>query len=406
MGQGLEIERPPDIEATLALLRQRITELALQDSQFQGAVLVRENRQGRWLAQGLEGLSTHLSIRIYEVGQEARHSHVPGEILKLLQFIHRPHSPDNLKEALQVLSDRQLIPSQDLNALAALPEQFLYPGPLQPPQAPSVYQARRFCTKLLQAKVELPLMDLIGFLGFSLQYDQTELATADKLAEQTLPRSLGPRSRGESGLAGMIDTLREMVKVEKFEPIEPTNLESRYTQSQQLTIITMHKAKGLDWDYVFVPFLQAQTIPGSLWVPPQGQFLGDFTLAEVTRAQIRHYLHRQYGEVRQEARRGWQLPLSEPRSEPRNAAPLDAIPDTLLDTAVAWQRANQLKQQEEYRLLYVAMTRAKRLLWLAAAHQAPFSWQKPENLSDKPPCAVIPMLKASLGNESWVTSNE
>jgi DNA helicase-2/ATP-dependent DNA helicase PcrA len=39
------------------------------------------------------------------------------------------------------------------------------------------------------------------------------------------------------------------------------------------------------------------------------------------------------------------------------------------------------------------MTRAKRLLWMSAAKQAPFTWNKPENLDDRPPCPVIPALR-------------
>ena len=64
------------------------------------------------------------------------------------------------------------------------------------------------------------------------------------------------------------------------------------------------------------------------------------------------------------------------------------IPDIL----TAWHRANDLKQAEEFRLLYVAMTRAKRLLWMSAAKQAPFAWSNPDNLQEADPCPVLPAL--------------
>ncbi len=71
------------------------------------------------------------------MGQRDQKTHIPQEILALLQFIERPHSSDNIKAALRVLVSRQLIPTQDLNPLATNPEQFLYPGPLDaPPQTP------------------------------------------------------------------------------------------------------------------------------------------------------------------------------------------------------------------------------------------------------------------------------
>jgi DNA helicase-2/ATP-dependent DNA helicase PcrA len=161
-------------------------------------------------------------------------------------------------------------------------------------------------------------------------------------------------------MAAILTVLNEIVSSERFEPVETEDLEARYTRAGQLTIITMHKAKGLDWDYVFIPFLHENVIPGSFWVPPQSQFLGDFTLAEVARAQIRAALHEQF--------------------------PLPGV-------SGAWEQAKHLKTAEEFRLLYVAMTRAKRLLWMSAAKKAPFTWSKPENLDDRAPCPVFPALK-------------
>jgi DNA helicase-2/ATP-dependent DNA helicase PcrA len=63
----------------------------------------------------------------------------------------------------------------------------------------------------------------------------------------------------------------------------------------------------------------------------------------------------------------------------------------------AWQEAVKLKQAEEYRLLYVAMTRAKRLLWMSAAELGPFRWSvfrsdQPASLQQKKPCPVLPAL--------------
>ena len=67
----------------------------------------------------------------------------------------------------------------------------------------------------------------------------------------------------------------------------------------------------------------------------------------------------------------------------------------------AWQEAVRLKQAEEYRLLYVAMTRAKRLLWMSAADLGPFRWSvfradKPNSLQQKKPCPVLPALVSYL----------
>jgi len=353
-GQGLELYTPDDVYQTVERIGQRAIALFQKNPQGAAAVLVRTNEQGRFVAREL--YRWHLDqLPVYEVGQRDRQSHVPAELLTLLQFCDRPHSPDYLKAALTTLTERKLIPTQDLNALVSFPEQFLYPGPLDPPQSEAVSQARYYCTSLLRARLQLPPLQLIPFLALTLDYDQTELATADKLAERIVQQSLG-----DSSLPSILRALTEIVLAEQFEPVEAEDGAQRYTRPGQLTVITMHKAKGLDWDYVFLPFLHENMIPGTQWVPPQVQFLGNFTLAEVARAQIRAYLHNQF---------------------------------PLPDIETAWERAKNLKTAEEFRLLYVAMTRAKRLLWMSAARKAPFTWNKPDNLDDRAPCPVFPALQ-------------
>jgi DNA helicase II / ATP-dependent DNA helicase PcrA len=356
VGHGLEICTPEDINHTVDLLGKRIVELfTLDPNKTRASILVRENRQGKWLAEALAQICKDNNITIYDAGERDRHSHVPAEILALLQFCDRPHSPDFLKAALDVFVKRQLVPTQDLNTLASQPEDFLYPGPLAPEQSEPVQKAARLCRSLLQAKLALPLYQLISFIALALNYDQAELATADKLSERVTQQISTTNSMGS-----MLGVLSEIVSSERFEGVETEDIEARYTRAGQLTIITMHKAKGLDWDYVFIPFLHENLIPGKFWIPPQGQFLGNYTLSEVARAQIRAALH---GEA--------------------------DIPSV----SEAWEQSKYLKTAEEYRLLYVAMTRAKRLLWMSAAKKAPFTWSKPENLQPQNACPAFNALR-------------
>ncbi|MDE5072675.1 MAG: DNA helicase UvrD, partial [Trichodesmium sp. St5_bin8] len=257
-----------------------------------------------------------------------------------------------------VLGDHKLIPQQDYNSFASQLEQFLYPGPLDPYQSEKVRECRNFCRSLLRARSELPLCNLISFLALALNYEQSDLATADKLAER-----VAKQTAGNSSMNAILEVLNEIVSSERFESVEVgENAEEYYTRSQQITIITMHKAKGLDWDFVFLPFLHENIIPGNLRVLPQAKFLGDFDLTEVARAQIRASLQQ----------------------------------ENFPDISKAWEQAGYLKMAEEFRLLYVAMTRAKQLLWMSAAKQAPFTWNKPENLQPQKPCSVLPNLKAEF----------
>jgi DNA helicase-2/ATP-dependent DNA helicase PcrA len=371
-GLGLELYEPGDISHTVELMMNRVIDLYEKHPEGKFAILVRENKQGEFISHFIKnhqnnGIKVDLDrhpLNIYDASQTARNSQIPAEIQSLFQFIDRPHSPDYLKASLKVFSDRHLISKQDFNAITIYPEQFLYPTPLYPTQSVETHKIRRLCRSLLAAKLELPLYQLISFFALTLNYEQSELATADKLAERIIKQTAGNQT-----MPAILTVLNEIVSSERFEAvtIEPDTVgEGLLTRPGQLTIITMHKAKGLDWDYVFLPFLHAQTIPGQLRVLLQSRFLGDFNLAEIARAEIRAYLHDK---------------------------PLPTI-------TTAWEQAKDLKIAEEYRLLYVAMTRAKQLLWMSAARLAPFSWNKPEKLQERPPCPVLPALKRKFPQHS------
>ncbi len=371
-GQGLEIHIPEDIFETVTQIERRAIALLQTHPNRSIAILVRENRQGRFLATRLAHLPKDHNIQVYEVSESDRYSIIPQEILTFLQFLDRPHSPDNLKAALGVLTRRGLIPAQDLNALATYPEQFLYPSLLQDQQEESVLRARRYCCNLLRARIELPHYQLIPFLGMTLKYTGGELATVQKLSEK-----VNLQIAHYSSLKTTIAALEELVVSEKFSGVEEETGD-RYTRNGQITIITMHKAKGLDWDYVFLPFLHQDVLPGELWVPVAARFLGHFTLAEVARAQIRTLVHNT---------------LLADKTQANQTSPQITIPNPV----EAWTEAERLKQAEEFRLLYVAMTRAKRLLWISAAKRGPFRWSvfredQPSKLQDKKPCPVLPAL--------------
>lgn len=369
-GQGVELVQPKDIYETVQLIGDRLIALLTKNPDHNAAILVRKHRQGKFIADILQERLRHTAIKLYEAREEVNFSHIPAEIYQILRFLERPHSPDCLKGALEVLGDRQKIPTQDLNLLATYPEKFLYPTPLDLlPDKPTIIEARQLCDRLLRAKWELPHYQLIPFLAMTLDYGSTELATVQKLSEQITKQTSGQKSIQQTL------TILENLMRDGFDGIDEEN-EDQYMKANQITILTMHKAKGLDWDYVFVPFLHASEIPGADWVPNTAQFLGEYALPEVTRAQIRRFVHQQ-----------------------EQGKPIQPFPNA----QAAWQEAQALKKEEEYRLLYVAMTRAKRLLWMSAAQEAPFSWSifKPgqSSLKRQAPCPVFPVLQEYVGLE-------
>ncbi len=354
--QGIEIQRPQTIFQSIEQIGERIIGLYDQNPDLSMAILVRDNRQAKFVRDKLgEMLKGRSEIKINSASSGDRASQIPQDMLHLLQFIARPHSPDNLKKALDVLLERKLIGAQDTNILAILPERFLYPHQNDPIIPPSAVLAQTYCRELIGARTNLPHFQLISYLADKLEYQAMELATADKLAELVAKQTFGNNS-----LEASITALQETVLSERFANIEEEGEES-YTATGQVTILTMHKSKGLDWDVVFLPFLSEDIIPGTAWIPTSQQFLGEFNICEVARTKIRAHAH------------GKEMPSA----------------------IEAYNQAKFLKSAEAMRLLYVAMTRAKRLLWMAAEREAPFSWSSFDHTNSRFPSGNATRTKLS-----------
>ncbi len=351
LGQGVEIYPPqkvPTFRDEMQMISDRLKLLYQENPDLSSAIIVRQNNQGKFVYDFLKESLKDTKIKIYDVEQRDRRSRVPADMLTVLKFMARPHSPDNLKALLRLLVERQRIsPYLDLNALAYRPEKFLYPTVLDQtlePLSEDAEFARKRCIAILKGRFALPVYYLIPFAALALDYSQSELATADKLSDR-----LEQELRGNLHLDNLVQNLQVIVESENFEAVEEDNLEASYMQKGQVTIINYHKSKGLDWDVVFLPFVSDRLFPGRSFVPESVKFLSDFSLPEVCRAQLRSLIH------------GDEIP------EPEQA----------------WERAGLLKQAEEFRLLYVGMTRAKRLLWISCAQINPFNWNDLRNTTDK-----------------------
>ncbi|HIK24395.1 MAG TPA: ATP-dependent helicase, partial [Thermosynechococcus sp. M46_R2017_013] len=379
-GKGVEITRPATIFETVRELAARISQVLADHPDASIAVLVRTNRQGEFIADLLRSpssfnIGTDLAaqgIPILDVSGIERRSQIPKELLDILYFLHCPYSPEAVKAALTVLQERKRIAVQNLDRLAAQPEVFLYPGPLDPPAEEPEFKARQYCQRLLKARLELSLFPLITYCAQELDYDAAELATTDRLIchlAQQEPTQLWQR---------IYPRWQELVAADRFDAVEMEDLHSRLVRAGQVTIMTMHRAKGLDWDAVFIPFIETKTLSGESWVPANAKFLSpDVEFTEVVRSQLRAHCHGQ----------------------------------PPLNWKAAYQKAKEAKIAEEYRLLYVAMTRAKRLLWLAAASQIPFSWQSFDwrgayQLQKSDSCPLLDRLEKKLKKHAKATPGD
>ncbi|MGK7907037.1 MAG: ATP-dependent helicase [Synechococcus sp.] len=353
-GPGVELHFPASIVTEATLIGDRISQLLQGDPKGNAAVLVRYKSQVQFLYRQLKSVAKSAGFQLYDAGQSGRRSQVPIELLALMQWLNRPHSPQFLHAALEVLHGRSIIPKLNYSRLSGIPEQFLYPGPLAPDLESAAVPVQKLCRSLLKASLELTPTALLTFLALALKYDANELATTDKLGDR-IGRQLGLAP----SLRQSVDNLQEIVADADFSPLE-SDADTLYTRPNQLTLMTLHSAKGLDWDYVFLPFVHERTFPGDVqaFVPQGHRFIGEFNLTDVARAQLRAHLHER------------------------------EIPDIL----TAQRQAHQLKGAEELRLLYVGMTRAKQLLHISAAREAPFTWSNISNLSPQSPSPLLASL--------------
>ncbi len=254
-GAGVECYHPENIYETVAQMGDRLERLLSDNPDHSAAILVRTQRQGKFIADQLAEQFRETSIQLYDARIGASASYLVQELQHILRFLERPHSPDCLKAALEVIGDRQKIPTQDVTRLALAPEKFLYPSPLDPDLVfPGAQAAQTLCDRLLTAHWQLPHYQLLPFLAMTLDYDAQELATVQKLSER-----IAQQTQGSKHLRHTLEILEGLHR-DGFEGIE-LDTNHRYTRPSQITILTMHKAKGLDWDYVFYLFYTNQKSP-------------------------------------------------------------------------------------------------------------------------------------------------
>ena len=155
------------------------------------AILVREKSQGIFIQSHLEYLEENHGIKVIFIDGKNNISELPQEVLQLLQFIDRPHSPEYFKNVLEILQKRQLINISTSSINIDYPERFLYPTELEKQDNQNLENTRKIILNLLTAKIELVHYQLITYLAMILNYNQGELATTHKLSEKIDKETVG-----------------------------------------------------------------------------------------------------------------------------------------------------------------------------------------------------------------------
>jgi hypothetical protein len=193
--------------------------------------------------------------------------------------------------------------------------------------------ARLARTPLWLANRMSPPHDLLALLAASLDLDEELRALANRLVVTVRDAEQDPALDRLSNLRRVLIDLRERHRRLRGSSAD----DAIRIDPGSLTISTLHQAKGLEWDVVFVVGCDDYWFPGSgeVWRPNLRAYLGECDPVVAACAELRDLLA---------------------------GRPIDRSPATL---AQAMQDDAHELVAERLRLLYVAITRARRALWLS-----------------------------------------
>ena len=261
----------------------------------------------------------------------------PQDQEKLLKLIKAVFMTDYADQEVEIIEN--LFRSDNL-------EEIIYPlgGQLSAAELPeelfnnqSLYQefnqARKKIKKWLEASVDLPPDELLLFIAEDLEIEGDLLALVQGIALQIRDQL---RLHPEYRLIDIVEHLFDLERSFKQLADKFNKLSGFEPQAGVVTVLTAHKSKGLEWDTVFVATITRDKYP--------------MTLSDRFRGELNY--------------------LVSGRKNPK--AQVEAEMERLVDKK-PYQDSNREAKikviKERIRLLYVAITRAERNLYLSSHHK-------------------------------------
>ncbi|MDX2271090.1 MAG: ATP-dependent helicase [Cyanobacteriota bacterium] len=367
---------PPDAEAAIDFLRvsgspeeewMRVADLAAQAVQNRPqstvVVLVPTNEAGAKLLLQLQGLGCSLVIDLLRNNPSQRR--VIQKLKLAADYLAQPSSVVRLAAVVEGLADwAKLAGGETRESLKSWiqtcrPEDLLFPGqgtlaaprlpdPLRSQQDPLNHLLRTLATWLAAARSPWP--ETLNLMVQTLYHTSDELFIGHYLADQ-LEQVLDKQPTTDwQDIADEIQAVLDG-RMNNL----PSDIHAFSAAAGSITVTTLHRSKGLEWDEVFIVGLSAYDYP----VLPQERIMGlRFLEGADMQAEAIAELKQQVGSY-----------ISE--GSPTEQAFLDLA-------------------AEKLRLLYVAITRAKRRLTFSVSSKNPFG-------SDQKPSALFEVLQALDG---------
>ncbi len=263
----------------------------------------------------------------------------------VMDWLAQPTSSARLAAAVEHLADWAGIPRPELEPMlgwirASLPERLLFPQFGEAPTLPdspswqSLGQLLQTLASWLRAG-RSPWLEVLNFIVQSLYRKPEELFVGCYVINQ-LEQVLGSLPE-----ADWQEIAQEFQVILDYRLRNlPSELFAFNPEPGSITVATLHRAKGLEWDQVFIPQVSAYEFPTHYEERPVGlKFLEDVDMKAEALAQLRQLSRRSY----------WDLQANSPTEQ------------AFLDLAA-----------ERLRLLYVGITRSKRRLTLSVSSHSSY----------------------------------